>query len=88
MSDTQPAPSVADNLRGEIRSYIELRQKMVGTLYPSIIDDILVDLDGQLSKALYPTPSQPMEFTPTPASRQTAITIDDSGLPVPKNRRY
>ena len=87
MSDKQPVSLVADNLRAEIRSYIELRQKMVGTLYPSIIDDILVDLGGQLHEALYPSPQPPMAFTST-ATRQTSITIDDSGLPVPKNRRY
>ena len=87
MSDTQPAPSVADNLRAKRDEYIRLKLQMVGTLYPSIIDDILVDLDGQLHEALYPSPQPPMVFTPT-ASRQTSITIDDSGLPVPKNRRY
>ena len=151
MSDKQPVSLVADNLRAKRDEYIRLKLQMVGTLYPSIIDDILVDLDGQLHEALYPTPSAlkihpseqildddypvyfrcwyvadgtpvqchlygppdatvfelrihlnageirncdlrardmlPKPTTPT-ASRQTSITIDDSGLPVPKNRRY
>ena len=88
MSDKQPVSLVADNLRAKRDEYIRLKLKMVGALYTSIIDDILVDLGGQLHEALYsPAPPAPMPTTPT-ATRQTSITIDDSGLPVPKNRRY